>query len=238
MFEGLREAARALRRTPWVSAVAVVVLSLALGANAAVFSVLYGFLLRPLPLREPDRLVFLFETRANTIEPYTSHMSYVEWQTATEAFGSMSAATTRRFDVITAGVAESLLAEIVTVDFLETVGVGPYAGRGFREREEEPVCLISHRWWERRFGSDPGIIGTTLRIGELYPTIIGILPEVRLSSSGPVPSYSFRLSPQPSVQCVGPPCSLPHAFWFMIDRTQPWETPHGTPPGRVSQRGT
>jgi putative ABC transport system permease protein len=157
--------------------VAVLVLALAMGANASIFSAVYGLLIRPLPVEEPDRLVVIHETYLASAEPYVSYPNFMAWRAERDVFEGMTAFTQRSFDLVKEGVAESVVSEIVTSNFFDTLGVQPILGRGFSDQEDGPVCLVSHRLWKRRWNSDAELLGKTLHLGDLYPTIIGVLPE-------------------------------------------------------------
>lgn len=176
-WKDLRFAFRALARTPLVSGVAVLILALAIGAASSLFSVLYGLLIRPLPVGDPDRLVQVHETYPTMDESYVSFPNYLAWKRESDVFEGMTAYTSRTFDLVEGGLAESVTAEIVTANFFEFLGVQPAMGRAFAEPEDGPVCLVSHRLWERLWSSDPELVGRTLKLGRLYPTVVGILPE-------------------------------------------------------------
>jgi len=176
-WKDIRFAARALAHTPLVSGVAVLVLALAIGAASSLFSVLYGLLIRPLPLEDPERLVWVYETSPTRDESYVSFPNYLAWKQESHIFEGMTAYTWRTFDLVEGGVAESVEAEVVTLNFFDLLGVQPVVGRNFDEREDGPVCVVSHRLWERLWSSDPGLVGRTLKLGRLYTTVVGILPE-------------------------------------------------------------
>lgn len=175
LWNDLRFAGRALARAPLVSGVAVLILALALGAASSIFSVLYGLLIRPLPVADPEGLVSVYETyRAE--ESYVSYPNFLAWKRES-VFESMTAYASHSFDLVEGGVAESVEAEVVTANFFDVLGVRPAVGRNFGEREDGPVCLVSHRLWERLWSADPGLVGRTLELGRIYPTVVGILPE-------------------------------------------------------------
>jgi putative ABC transport system permease protein len=152
-----------------------------MGANAAIFSALYGLLIRPLPVKEPHRLVLLYETYTwggPQPQPYASYPNFEAWRAGSEdIFESMAAFSSRDFDLVERGVAESVHAEVVTANFFDLLGIGPAVGRAFERREVGPVCLVSDRLWKRRWNADPELLGKTIRLEDIYATVVGILPQ-------------------------------------------------------------
>ncbi|MGH9388205.1 MAG: ABC transporter permease, partial [Vicinamibacteria bacterium] len=218
-WKDLRFAARTLALSPLVSGVAVLVLALAIGAAASLFSVLYGLLIRPLPVDDPERLVLVYETYPTRDESFVSFPNYLAWKRESGVFEEMTAYTSRTFDLVEGGLAESVTAEIVTANFFDFLGVRPVTGRSFAEREEGPVCLVSHRLWERLSSSDPGLVGRTLKLGHLYPAVVGILPEEFERWRGPVDVW-IALESAPSLFPQGELSSRGYLLFSVIGRLQ------------------
>lgn len=154
----LRYALRSLSKQPGFTAVAVLTLALGIGANTAVFSVVYGVLLRALPYPESERLVRLYEGgegERGTVSP----PDFVDWRGQATSFEAMVAFHGDRVTLTGAGEAEELPAASVTFGFFTVLGVSPAFGRDFAREEEVPgpdhVAVVSHGLWQRRFGADP-----------------------------------------------------------------------------------
>jgi putative ABC transport system permease protein len=170
----LRHGARLLRRSPGFTAVVVLTLALGIGANAAVFSVVNGVLLRPLPFAESDRLVIVrggmgvrgeflqVRERARALEGVAAYSAHEEASLTGE--GEPARLATAR----------------VTPELLPLLGVGPMLGRGFAaeesERGRERVVLLSHALWRQRYGGDPGVLGRSLVLDGESHTVVGVMP--------------------------------------------------------------
>jgi putative ABC transport system permease protein len=180
MLEDLRFAARILRKNPGFTAVAILTLALAIGANTAIFSVVNGVLLRPLPFPEPDRLFQVFRRNPEGINPSLSVPQYTFLTAQGQPFSKLTAypALNSGFNLGGDGPTERILGARVTQPFFEVLGIQPALGRGFLPEEDvaggPKVAVLSHGLWQRRFGGSPDIIGRTLSLnGEPY-TIVGV----------------------------------------------------------------
>ena len=180
----LRYAARALTRMPGFTAVAALTLALGVGANTAIFSVVYGVLLRPLGVTEPERLVFLFQTNLaeGRTRSGTSPANFNDWRAETQSFDGLTAFIWESVTLQGDQEAEELGACLmVSANFFSVLGIEPAAGRTFRaedevEKRRGQVTVISHALWQRRWGGDPGAIGRKVRLdGEAYE-IVGVMP--------------------------------------------------------------
>ena len=175
-------ALRTMRQSPGFTAVAVLTLGLGIGGNAAVFSVVNALLLRPLPLPEPDRLLFL--TGSNPARPAAGFpFSLTAYETIRDGNHSLSGVTAFCAEGMTlTGVGEPvhLSASLVSPNFFGVLQVQPMLGRGFQPGEGEgggkPVVVISQRLWQSRFASDPGILGRAVALNQDAYTIIGVMP--------------------------------------------------------------
>jgi predicted permease len=184
LLQHFRFAFRTLVRTPSFTAVALITLALGIGANAAIFSVVNGVLLRPLPFPEPDALYQLERTYPG--DQRSSSLSLRRYQIAREGTGSVFSSVTAYeplasgFNLIGEGAPERLVGVRVTHEYLRTFGARPALGRDFNRADEAPgaakVVLLSDRLWRRRFGAEPAIVGRPLSLnGEPY-TVAGVLP--------------------------------------------------------------
>ena len=179
----LRVALRQLRRAPGFAAAAVLTLALGIGATTAIFSVAYGVLLRPLPFVEPGRLVQVtFSAPASYSDGvYLSAPEYLDLPAAVPAlarFGAfMEAEPTLEAEE---GRPERLRAAVATSSLFPTLGVRPALGRLYAADDERPgaerVLVLDHRFWQRRFAGDPGVVGRTVHVGGQSMTIVGVLP--------------------------------------------------------------
>lgn len=177
-----RYALRVLRKSPGFALAAVLALALGIGANSAVFSVVNGVLLRPLPFTEPDRLVRLFGNfRAHGLERIsTSVLEYRDYREVPRVLSSVSAFADADVALTGQDVPERLRAILATASFLPTLGVFPAMGRHFTEEEEtrgrDQVVILTHRLWRGRFGANPDIIGMSLTLDGQPFTVVGVLP--------------------------------------------------------------
>jgi putative ABC transport system permease protein len=182
LLQDARYALRVLRKSPGFALVAVLALALGIGANSAVFSVVNGVLLRPLPFTEPDRLVRIFGNfRAAGLEGIpTSVLEYRDYREVPRVLASVSAYADADVTLTGQDAPERLRAIVATASLLPTLGVFPVLGRHFTEEEETPgrdqVVVLTHRLWRGRFGANPDIIGTKLTLEGLPFTVVGVLP--------------------------------------------------------------
>jgi predicted permease len=180
MFQDLRFGIRLLFKTPGITLVAVLTLALGIGANAAIFSVVNGVLFKPLPYREPDRLVRAFEsTRGQPKFPMAprNFMDYRERNTVLESFAIY---TRNDLELSLDNRPERLSALRISSGFFQTLGFQPLLGREFTRDEELPdnnrVVILGHGLWQRRFASDPEIIGRKITLSGNPYTVVGVMP--------------------------------------------------------------
>jgi predicted permease len=177
----LRYALRTLRRSPTYTATAAATLALAIGANTAMFSVLNAVLLRPLPYASPDQLAMLWtEDPTQNLREGRSALSDVEqWRSQSQTFADMATFDSVSTLLTGADGAEQILGASISPNLFPLLGVRPVLGRSFSagETEQQPrVVMISHRFWQARFGGSSGALGATLVIDGLPSQIVGILP--------------------------------------------------------------
>lgn len=178
----LRLALRQLLKNPGFTAVAVLILALGIGANTAIFSFVHAILLRPLPYRDPDRLVMVFESRAtdgSDRQPVAAPM-LGHWRRQTTVFEGLAARGGDTFALSGRGPAESLAGTRVSANLFALLGLRPILGRDFLPEEEtfgkHRVVLLSHELWQRRFGGDAEIVGQTITVNSEPHTVVGVMP--------------------------------------------------------------
>lgn len=179
LLADLRFAFRMLGKRPGFTAVAVVALALGLGANTAVFSVIRGVVLRPLPYHEPDRLVAIWESnlKANVNQEPTSPPNLRDWSEKSRSFTGMAGYILGWTPLTDSGEAEMLNADYVTANYFSVLGVNPALGRLISSGDEAGnVVVLSSELWDRRFGRDPHVIGRQLRLTGALRTVIGVMP--------------------------------------------------------------
>ena len=183
--QDFRYGLRMLRKSRGFTAVAVITLALAIGANTAIFSVLYPALLRPLPYRQPDRLVTLGENRPQLpCCSYTSsYPDYLDWKRTARSFESLAGFADDSFILTGNGDPKTIYSAMVTPNFFSTLGVSPMLGRDFAEGEVlheasgPAVAILSYGLWRSDFAGDPHVIGQTIRLDNKPVTVVGVLPR-------------------------------------------------------------
>jgi putative ABC transport system permease protein len=181
VWKDVQFAARMLWKNRGVTAVAVVALALGVGANTAVFSVVNAVLLKPLPYKDPGRLVRLSSDSERIPQMSVSYPDFLDWRAQSTVFERMAAMQPASYNLSGAGEAERLQGRNVSPEFFSVLGVEPALGRTFGEEENAPgggrVAVISHGLWQRRFGGDRDILGRALTLnGEPY-TVVGVTPQ-------------------------------------------------------------
>ncbi len=180
LIHDLRYGLRMLAKNPGFTAVAVIVLALGIGANTAIFSVVNGVLLQPLPYRDPDRLMRLSETSPDFTTMSVAYPNFVDWRDQSRSFESLAALRWEEYDITGGGQPEHVRGKMVSADFFRVVGIHPVAGRDFDSRVDRsgaaPVVLIGGGLWSRRFGSSPSALDSQLRLNGRSYTIAGVVP--------------------------------------------------------------
>jgi putative ABC transport system permease protein len=170
-----------LAKNPGFTIVAVTALALGIGANTAIFSVVNSVLLRPLPFKDPNQLVMVWEEATHLGFPKNtpSPANFLDWQRQNSVFAGMSAMAPASFNLTGNGEPERLDGRRVSANLFQLLGVQPQIGRGFRPEEDAPgtrVAILSYALWQRRFGADPQVIGRAVDLnGESY-TVVGVMP--------------------------------------------------------------
>ena len=180
LWQDLRYAVRMMGKNLSGTAIVVVVLALGIGANAAIFSVVNAALLRPLPYADPDKLVRLTEDSPNVPQMSISYPNFLDWREQNKVFSGIAAMQFRSLNLTGTDEPERLAGRGVSAEFFDVLGVRPAVGRSFAAEEDRPganpVCIISHGLWERRFGSDSAIINKQVTLSGASYTVIGVLP--------------------------------------------------------------
>jgi putative ABC transport system permease protein len=182
----LRFAFRYLARRPGFAIVALVTLALGLGATTAVFSLVYGVVLRPLDLPAPERVAMVFEdwrARSGVEQEVTGVSTLRDWQAGSRAFASLAGSLNneeQRASVVSDGSAEALLVNAVTRDYFAVLGVAPSRGRVFTAEEEvagkDGVLVVSHGFWQRALGGRHDALGRQVVVNSRPRTLVGVLP--------------------------------------------------------------
>lgn len=179
-LQDVRYGLRMLQRSPGFTSVAVLTLALGIGANTAIFSVVYGVLLRPLPFEDPGRLIVLNETTPRVGTVAVSYPNFLDWRAQNHSFFQMAPMTSVEFNLAGVSQPESITGLAVSPNFLSMVGVRPLLGRDFYASEEKPgtapVVLLSYELWQSHLGGDPAAVGRTITLDDTSFTIIGVLP--------------------------------------------------------------
>ncbi len=180
LIQDLRYGLRMLAKNPGFAAVAVVALALGIGANTAIFSVVNGVLLQPLPYRDPDRLMRLSESSPNFGTMSVACPNFVDWKDQNRSFAGLASFRWEDYDVTGGGQPEHLNGKMVSADFFRVLGINPVLGRDFDPRADRlgasPVVLIGGGFWSRRFGSNPAVLGSQLTLNGRSYTIAGVVP--------------------------------------------------------------
>ncbi len=190
--QDLRFAFRQLRKAPGFALTVVLTLALGIGATTAIFSLVEGILLRPLPFSDPDRLVLLGDHLGNgpNAPPNTpvTAREIGTYANATSAFSSLGGYATTQFELSGGATPENVDAARFTAGVFPTLGVQPILGRVFTQPEEDahqPLAVISYALWMNRYHRDPHVLGTTIDLDRKVYSIIGVMPR----------SFEFPLQP-------------------------------------------
>jgi len=185
-LQDLRFGFRMLVKRPGFTVIAVLALALGIGANTAIFSVVNAVLLKPLPYKDPQRIVAVWETNPQLGAEMRNRNevamgNFLDWRAQNQAFERMGALFYSNANLTGAGAPERLQSVVVTTNLFDVLGVQPALGRSFRPEEENVasprVVLLSHGLWQRRFGADPTVVGRTLTINGNQVTVVGVMPQ-------------------------------------------------------------
>src|SRR5919106_1730949 len=185
LAQDIRFAFRTLRSSPGFTLVAVLTLGLGIGANTAIFSVINGVLLRPLPYGNADRLVVIRQAAPGAGRPNVnlSIPEYFDYrEQATADFDALVEYHQMSFDLLRRGDPDRVNTGVVSHNFFNVLGIAPIIGRTFRAEDDrpgaEPVLILSHSYWQSKFGGDPNIVGQVFEMNDRPHTVVGVLPNV------------------------------------------------------------
>lgn len=167
ILQDLRYGVRVLRKHPGFTFIAVLTLALGIGANTAIFSVVYGVVLKPLPYKEAERIVV-----ANVSPP-----DFQDLKASNQSFDQLAMWASNQYGVNIDGETTQMLGAVVSPEFFPLLGIQPIAGRVWRAEEDtQPLVVISHGLWQSKFGARPDVLGKSVRLGGTPHTIIGVMP--------------------------------------------------------------
>ncbi len=182
LLRDLRFGTRMLLKHPGFTAIAVLSLAIGIGANSAIFSVVNALMLRPLPYANADRLTILWSRSPglNIDQDWFSPGQYLDVKTENTVFDQTAVSIGGSYNLTGQGGPEHVDAARVSSSFFPLIGTGPILGRVFQPEDDLPgrgmTAVLSHGFWQRRFGSDPGVIGKSLNLSGNNVEIIGVLP--------------------------------------------------------------
>jgi predicted permease len=183
MLHDLTRAARILRRSPQFYSLVIVLLGIGIGANTAIFGLFDMLLLRPLLVREPDRLVILNkQSIKGSIDDSFSYPVYCDLKSSLDRFEALVGFDSEAANIEEGGRSERVIRELVTGEYFKALGLGPHVGRLISPADDSspgahPVAVLTHAYWQSRFGSDSSVVGRTLRVNGYPLTIIGVAPR-------------------------------------------------------------
>jgi putative ABC transport system permease protein len=181
LWQDIRYALRILAKNPGFTAIAILTLALGIGANTAIFSVVDAVLLRPLPFKNPERLVWVWGKFPLGDQAAVSPPDFADYRAQNHVFDQLGACAFGDLLLNLAGndKPQQVKGKLVTTGFFETLGVQPLLGRTFVTSDEQvsdpQVAILSNRFWRERFGSDPGVIGKSLQLDSKHMTVVGVL---------------------------------------------------------------
>src|SRR5262249_15939980 len=180
-IQDLRFGARMLMKNSGCTLIAVITLALGIGANTAIFSLVNAVLLKPLAYEEPDRLVWLSEYTANFGDGTISYPNFADWRAQNRVFEKIGVYKDWDYNLTGDGEAERLRAAQMSADLFDALRVRAALGRVYTNDEDKPganpVVVLSHGLWQRRFGGHPNIVGRTLTLNDRGYTAIGVMPR-------------------------------------------------------------
>jgi putative ABC transport system permease protein len=183
LWQDIRYGGRSFLRQPGFTLTAILALALGIGANTAVFSVVYAVLLRPLPYPNPDALVYIIDTYPAVPSASISFAKLKALESRTRTLSALGGMAPAGLTLTGGGEPEQVSATRVSASLMRTIGVQPMLGRWFTDEEDlpsgPPAIILSHQLWQRRFGGDPGVLNTQIDVSGVSRTIVGIMPEGR-----------------------------------------------------------
>ena len=184
LLRDLRFGARTLLKNRWFTLLAVLTLALGIGANTAIFSLIDGVLLKPLPYTNGDRLVLVREAAplAGRANVNVSIQELYDYRAQTHAFDALVEYHQMNFDLLQRGEPDRVNVGVVSHDFFNVLGISPILGRTFAAADDalgaDAVLIISYSYWQTKFGGDPAIVGQVFQMNDRPHTVVGVLPNV------------------------------------------------------------
>src|SRR3989475_2423024 len=179
-WQDVRYGLRVLAKNPGFTAIAVLTLALGIGANTALFSVVNGVLLNPLPFPNPDELVAVYAKSPTFQESSIAYLNFLDWQKDNHSFASLSAFRSDDYNMTGAGEPERVHIHMISAEFFPALGLQPLLGRAFRPEEDQaragPVTILSDGLWHRKFGSAQDVLGKSITLNGKAYTIVGVAP--------------------------------------------------------------
>jgi predicted permease len=177
-WQDVRFGLRVLLKNPAFTAIAVLTLALGIGANTALFSVVNGVLLNPLPFPNPDQLISLYGKTAQFDQGSISYPNFLDWQKDNHSFSSLGAFRTEEYNLTGQGEPERLHGHMISADFFPALGIKPLLGRNILPEEDQaggaPVVVIGDGLWKRKFGLSPEVLGKSITLNGKAYTIVGV----------------------------------------------------------------
>ena len=210
LWQDLRYGVRMMLKSPGFTLVAVVTLALGIGANTAIFSVVNAVLLRPLSFKDSNQLVWFWENQPDFRHANISPADFLDFQAQTRAFEQITAFRQMDFTLTGDRQPEQIHGMIVSANYFSVLGAEVEAGRGFQPDDGRPgaarVAVLSHGFWQQRFGGDPNVIGKALTLSGQSVTVVGIAPpqlkteraELWLNPRTVVPDQLFGVDRDPA----------------------------------------
>jgi predicted permease len=180
LLQDVRFALRMLLKSPAFTLIAILTLAIGIGANTALFSVVNGVLLNPLPYAQSGQLVAINERNGTQSQAPISYLNFLDWQSQNKTFSSMAMYRHEDYNLTGHGAALRVNGFMISAQFLSTLGVHPASGRDFNLNDDRlgaaPVALLSDGFWHRRFGGSPAVLGHPIDLNGTAFTVVGILP--------------------------------------------------------------
>jgi predicted permease len=181
LIQDLRYGLRMLGKNPGFTVVAVITLALGIGSTTAIFSVVNGVLLRPLPFSNPSRLAILYENSPKFEQMSVSYPNFLDWQRQQQSFSGLAIYRNDSFNLSGRSGAERVQARMVSAGFFKILGVSPFLGREFRAQDDHlgaaPTAILDYSFWQRRYGGNPDIVGRSITMDDQNYDVIGVLPK-------------------------------------------------------------
>jgi predicted permease len=180
LLQDLRYGARTLLKSPGFTLVAVIALALGIGANTAMFGIVNAVLLRPIPYTQPDRLLKMYSSGRDFKQGSVSYPNFLDWQRRSRSFEEMAAYRTDNFNLTGQANPERLRGAMASATVFAVLGMRPIVGRTFTDEEDRrgaaPLVVVTSTLWKTRFGGDPAVLGSRIRLNDRAYTVIGVVP--------------------------------------------------------------